>query len=175
MDEIRDATGLSKATLYNYFPSKLELFVQVMQREVAAGATREFESLAKGLHDLPSALRQFGRSMLTALYSPEMLAMRRMVAFEAGRSNLGQLCYERGPKRGDAMMTELLKQAMDERRLRKADPGVAAHHLRALIEAEFQHLLLFGLTIPVTSKRIGTAVDRAVEVFLTAYAPSAKT
>jgi len=174
MDVIRDAAGVSKATLYNYFPSKLELFVEVIQREAAASVGQEFASLAAGVHDLSATLRQHARSVLTGLYSPEMLAIRRMVAFESGRSDLGRVCYERGPSKGEAMTRELLQQAMDEGALRQADPAVAAHHLRALIESEFVDILLFDLPISVVPERIAAAADRAIDVFMAAYGAGGK-
>jgi len=173
MSEICARVGGSKATLYNYFPSKEELFFEVMFLSTEA----EFEATHKALdpttEDIGASLKNFGERFLTLLCSPEVLAVRRLIVAESGRSELGRLCYTRGPKRSQAEVSRFLASAMAQGRLRQADPLVATLHLRGLLEAELLDRFFFQVDDAVSKKEIKAITERAICVFMAAYGPEA--
>lgn len=168
MSEIAARVGGSKATLYNYFPSKESLFTAVVQ----SVAEREFGKLfavLKPSEDLRAVLQAYGEQYLDTILSPTMLSLRRTVQHEADRNNVGRLVFENGPKVVWTALAEFLKVAMDAKQLRAADPWVAAMHLRALIESELLDYHLLAVAEEVAHKGRAEVVARAVDVFLTAY------
>ena len=94
MSEIRARIGGSKATLYNYFPSKEKLFFEVMSQatELELGAITA--ALNPEAVDLKQELLHFGQRLLPTLYSPEAIAIRRLAIAELGHSNIGKVVFE---------------------------------------------------------------------------------
>jgi len=172
MSEICTRVGGSKATLYNYFPSKEELFFEVMFRSTEAEFEATHRALDPSTDDVAASLRRFGEQLVALLYSEKVLSVRRLIIAESGRSHLGHLCYARGPERSQAMMAEFLASAMDKGKLRPADPRVATLHLRALLEAELLDCVLFHIDRPEEAGSITSIVSRAIDVFMIAYGPT---
>jgi AcrR family transcriptional regulator len=169
MSDIRARIGGSKATLYNYFPSKEKLFFEVMHQ----AKTHELEETAGGLnpeaHDLKQELMRFGQKFLTVLYSPEAIAIRHLTIAESRRSDSGKLSYERAVVPIEKHLAEFLKKAMKRGELRTADAKIAAIHLLSLLESELLQRVLLGVLESVKPEVISGAVRRAVEVFMSGY------
>ncbi len=171
MSAICERLGYSKATLYNYFASKEELFSAVVFEATEAEFEATLAALDPTLQDMTEVLEKFGRGLLTLLYSPQVLAVRRLIVAEAGRSDLGRKCYALGPERSEAVAAAYLQQAMDAGKLRQADPRIAALHLRALLEAEWLDRFLFQTLEPISDQAINATVQRAIAAFMAAYGP----
>lgn len=169
MSEICARVGGSKATIYNYFSSKEELFFEVMYDMTE----KEFESvvvlLSKVASDVRETLLDFGKGMLKLLYAPDVVAARRMMIAESGRSDLGKRCFERGPKRAQEHVAAFLSSAMQDGKLLQADPGIAARHLFGLLESEIFELFMLRVQEKLGKKEIEAVTTRAVDVFLAAY------
>lgn len=168
MAEIAARVGGSKATLYGYFPSKQELFVEVANRAAAKHMSKAFEQLVQG-EDLNLVLRRFGERFLSLVATPQSTATYRMLIAEAGHSDIGRRFYESGPKRAETAIATFLQSEMDAGRLKKADPSVAGLHLLALLDAETLHLRLMSAGPMPTRHQLKQIVNRAVAVFLAAY------
>jgi AcrR family transcriptional regulator len=84
MSSIAARLGGSKGTLYNYYPSKEELFGAVMQYH-CAGARTTFEELLAQTGDLRERLQRFGEAYQTVVFSDVFLAVHRLVTGESGR------------------------------------------------------------------------------------------
>src|SRR5271165_6654068 len=136
MSDIRARLGGSKATLYNYFPSKEKLFYEVMYQATEHELGAITGSLNPDAEDFRQELVQFGQQLLRLLYSPEAISIRRLAIAQAGHSEIGKMCYERNTVPADKLVGEFLKQAMKRGVLRTADPKIAAAHLQSLLEAE---------------------------------------
>ena len=170
MSEVARRLGSSKETLYRHFSSKRELFASVVEEGAKADAHSIFAELST-THDLVYDLRRFGRAYLTLITSPEILAMRRIVIAEAGKSEIGKLYFEWGQKAGWKLVADRLAKAMEQAKLRHADPWTAAMHFQALCESGPYTMRLQGLTKEDPSSfEITDAVDDAVDAFLRAYA-----
>ena len=174
MSEICARVGGSKATLYNYFPSKEELFFEIMFLSTEAEFEATHLALDPTTDNIAESLRHFGEGFLKLLYSPEVQSIRRLLVSESGRSGLGRLCYERGPQCSQAMVSEFLQTAMTLGKLRQADPLVATLHLRGLLEAELLDRFLFQVQEEVTAEQIKAVTGRAVDAFMAAYGPAAR-
>jgi AcrR family transcriptional regulator len=169
MSEIRARIGGSKATLYNYFPSKEELFFEVMYKAKELEFGTITASLNPDTDDLKQELLHFGERLVPALYSPEAIAIRRLAIAELGHSNIGKVVFEGSMVPIENQVAEFLKKAMKRGGLRTSDPKTAAIHLLSLIESELLQRVLLGVMDSVKPQAVKSVVRRAVEVFLSGY------
>ena len=168
MADVAVRVGGSKATLYNYFSSKEQLFAAVMLKAAKTQAGPIFEKFRID-PDLEPALLRFGREYLPFVLSPEILAIARMCAADGERTGVGRIVNEVGIKVAWGKVAERLQQAMDEGALRKADPWQAAMHLKGLLEAGILDRRLKGCSVETGPEEIETAIVSGVDVFLRAY------
>ena len=112
MSEIRARVGGSKATLYNYFPSKEKLFFEVMYQATESELVKITASLDSEAEDVRQELLRFGQKLLTALYSPEAIALRRVAIAESGQSDIGKVVFEGATLPMEKHVTEFLRRAM---------------------------------------------------------------
>ncbi|MDP9651981.1 TetR/AcrR family transcriptional regulator [Paraburkholderia caledonica] len=167
MSEIALRSGASKATLYGYFESKEKLFAEVLLN----GADEIVDSFGLLTLDIPirDSLIRFGQDYLPAILRPSITSLRRLAIAESGRSALGRVMHEAGPKHGWAIVRDFLLKSMAAGSLKECDAGVAAQHLQALYEAELVEMAILGYRVSTTRSTILTVVTRAVDVFLAAY------
>lgn len=174
MSDIAARSGASKATLYNYFSSKEEMFAEIMSGTAADEIHEAFAQL-KSSGPVADTLAVFGEHYLNAILRPSTLSIRRLAICEGDRSNLGRTFYERGPRIGWAMLADFLSEAMEAGMLKRRNTDIAAAHLHALYEAEFVEFCLLGVPVDISPDRIAEGVARAVDVFMAAYgAPRAE-
>jgi AcrR family transcriptional regulator len=172
MAEISSRIGGSKATLYGYFESKEQLFIEVAKSVGERHLADAFAELEQTAADVRVALQRLGETMLGFLVQPDALATQRMVIAEAGHSTIGQRFYEAGPGRGLDAVAAYLQAAMDGGRLRVANARIAAQHLLALFQAETMPLRMLGVQVSTSRAHIRDAIERALAVFLAAYGVS---
>jgi AcrR family transcriptional regulator len=164
--------GGSKSTIYGYYPSKEALFLAVTQAVGERHVQPALDELAA--HDLRAGIRdilsKFSEKLAVLICSEELAATHRMVLAEVGYSNVGELFYEAGPKRGVLDISEFFRRAMDHGSMRKEDPTVAAQQFIALVQAETQQRWYYKELPPLTDEQIKGIAGRAVATFLRAYA-----
>lgn len=171
VSEITNEVGGSKATIYSHFASKEELFVECMTAAVEDYLTGTVAQIDVSGTDPGAALREFGEKILNFGSSAEMVAVRRLIIAEAGRSGIGKLFFAKLVTLR-AHVAELLSRYMASGALRADDASSAASQLRALLEAEFlEPLLLHVRDDSPDPGEIALATDRAVSAFMRAYAP----
>lgn len=172
MSDIRARIGGSKATLYNYFPSKESLLLEVMHQ----ARELELQAVVAGLdceaEDVRKELLRFGQEFLAVLYSPETIATRRLSIAESRHSEIGRISFERAILPCEKKVAEFLRAAMKRGALRTADPKIAAMHCLSLLESELLQRMLLGVIEAVKPETLASAARRAVTVFLSGYAPA---
>ncbi|MGE4321521.1 MAG: TetR/AcrR family transcriptional regulator [Sphingobium sp.] len=171
MSAIAAALGGSKATLWNYFPSKEALFAAVLDHVTTAYRARLSQIL-----DVPGDLRptllNLCTSFLEKVTSPDAIALHRLVVAEAGRfPEMGMIFYERGPRTTRLLVARFLEGAMERGLLRRDDPVTAARHLITLALSGGHQQILWGRIDAATPGRIAADARTTVDAFLRAYAP----
>ncbi|WAW10131.1 TetR/AcrR family transcriptional regulator [Oxalobacter vibrioformis] len=191
MNIIAARVGGSKTTLYNHFPSKEAIFLeivrditQVQNPDVApmidlritilTDATRNrietaLSALQGPVVNVPETLRCFGENFISFIYMPEVLAIRRLLFAESRQSEIGRLYYENGPKRARQRVADYLEKAMAAGYLKKTDAWVAAAHIRSLLDAECYEYYMLDVGESLPASRIKKMVASAVDVFMAAY------
>lgn len=171
MSEIASRVGGSKATLYNYFSSKEEIFAAVMETAASEQIHKAFQILEQE-QDLEATLVNFGVNYLNSVLSTTLMSIWKMAITEAGLSDIGYQFYENGPKRGWSELSDYLKTKMNTGHLMQTDSMTCALHLKALIESElFLPVALHAIPFPEQAQ-IEMTVSHAVRVFLRAYHPA---
>ena len=168
MGEIAKAAGVSKGTLYSYFPSKEALFERLI--------LDERNGLAEALFQLPyddpdtrAVLRRLGLSFLEALSRPEHIASVRMVIGAAEKiPRIGRTFYEAGPRQGTRRLAAYLDRQVAAGRLAIADTAEAAAQFLDLCSGQVMKRLLFAAA-PPDRAMLERQVDAALHVFFAAY------
>src|ERR1700757_4392358 len=70
------------------------------------------------------------------------------------RSNVGRTLYESGPKRGLMNLGDFLAGAIEVGTIRPCDPGIAAQHLLALLEAELLEIATLGYEVKASRAKL---------------------
>jgi AcrR family transcriptional regulator len=170
MSSIAARVGGSKATLYNYFSSKEELFVAMVQDQCDRSHALLFDFDAGG-GDFIEALRRLGERFVRLMLSDEILAMHRLVIAEAGRfPELGKTLYDAGPKRGQARLSALLRNEMHRNGLQTDDIERAARQLMDLCLTDLYRQRLWNVRGPATAEEVRANVDDALKTFIAAHA-----
>jgi AcrR family transcriptional regulator len=169
MSEIRARIGGSKATLYNYFPSKEKLFFEVMYHAKELELATITHTLNPDADGVKEELLHFGQRLLAALYSPDAIAIRRLAIAEARQSNIGKIVFEGAMVPIEKQVAEFLRKGMKRGSLRTGDPKTAAMQLLSLLESEFLQRVLLGVVNSVKPEALNSAARRAVETFLSGY------
>ncbi len=169
MSQIAVRVGGSKATLYNYFPSKKELFVALADEEATRIFTPMFD-VSEMQGNIRTVLVKFVRRFLALLLSDDLIAFYRLVVSETVRfPEIGLTTYEIGIKHSIDRMVEYFDEAMERGDLRRANVLVAAEQFLDLCAGHLHRKRLWGVVDGVTPEEIEIQAERTVATFLAAY------
>jgi AcrR family transcriptional regulator len=164
MSTIAARLGGSKATLYKYFPSKEQLFEEMMAESCAAvlAALRKPELPHNSVRAL---LRAYGSRCLRALFTQDALNLIRLIYAEGARfPEVGRTFFENGP---DLVIQELAKHLTQLARrglIRCADPLSTAHQFLGMILGNSHMRVACGLAPMPTEADFDAQVEHAVEL-----------
>ncbi|MBR9764243.1 MAG: TetR/AcrR family transcriptional regulator [Rhodobacteraceae bacterium] len=171
VDEIAREAGVSKATLYSYFPDKRLLFFEIARCECSRQAEAAQDVV---IPDLPARalLTAAARKIVGNLSSPMMISMFRVAAAEAGRfPELARDFYAKGPQMAHRMLTAYLSGAAARGELKIENPDMAAAQFAELCKAGLMPKLLFGIIDKVPDAEGELVAREAVETFMARYGP----
>jgi AcrR family transcriptional regulator len=132
LEDIAKRAGLSKGTIYLYFPNKEELFREVIRNTVIASIERGEERF-EALGDPLQALDAWMVGYWGWLSSPVFPAMHRLVNSEFHSfPDIAAFYAHEVVERAHRLVRGMLERAMDTGQLRRMDPLVAARMLSAL-------------------------------------------
>lgn len=171
MSAIAAKRGGSKGTLWNYFPSKEDLFTAVIDHATIA-FRRQLSETLDPCGDINLTLRNFCRKLLTKVTSPDAIALGRLVIAEAGRfPEVGRIFHDRAPRLTVALLADFLSGAMERGQIRAGDPFDCAQFLTQLCMGRSQQQLWLRLIDSIGPERIDAEVERTLDLFMRAYAP----
>lgn len=169
VDDIARAAGVSKATLYSYFPDKCLLFSEVAriecnrQAEEALDVIGENAPIEEVLHEAADRIVRF------FLSSFGQQVYRICVAESFRFPELGRRFYESGPELVRARMIQVLQPYVDRGVLRIDDMELAANQFGELCKSDLFVRCLCGIRCDITEADIERVVTGAVEMFLARY------
>ncbi|KAA9001345.1 TetR/AcrR family transcriptional regulator [Affinibrenneria salicis] len=170
MNEVAKRVGGSKATLYNYFSSKEELFETVVRtystRFLTDAASQLTAANSKGLN-FEQKLTQFGEGMLQVLSGDnQALQIYRVVVGEAGHSDIGKLFRESGSEESMEKLAQTMAEAMAKGELGEGEPMLRAQQFTSLVKSEVDVVVLQRELPRFSDAQIKVMVKNAVRLFL---------
>lgn len=169
VDNIAKAAGVSKATLYSYFPDKRHLFTEVAHTECqrqSAKATTNIDMNAPASQVLHAAAIH----MIGFFTSKFGLQMFRICVAETERfPELGQEFYKSGPIRLRDSLVLYFEQAIAKGELEIDDVDLAAHQFSELCKSVIFPRMIFGVQTEFTQPEIERVATGAVDMFMARY------
>lgn len=173
VDDIAREAGVSKATLYSYFPDKRLLFAEVARCECARQAD-EAEALIGCDMSVREALTVAAAKMVDFFTSDFGMGMFRLCLAEADRfPDLGRTFYESGPALARARIAAYLREAAGRGELAIEDFDLAADQFAELCKADLFARLAFGVGGRFAEADRARIVTGAVDMFLARYGATA--
>lgn len=172
MDRIAARAGVSKATVYSYFPDKKLLFLEAARTEINRRAL-DAESGIPENAPVPLVL-EFTARILIGFYLSEFgkNLFRITIAEVESFPELAQMFYDSGSKMVKARLSEYFAHVSGEGALDIDDAQLAAAQYIELCKADIFDRSMLGLTPQVTEAEIDRVVDGAVQMFLARYGVS---
>jgi TetR/AcrR family transcriptional regulator, mexJK operon transcriptional repressor len=174
MEDIAALAGLTKRTLYNNYPDKDALFVQI-----AADSIAYAEQFARGLHEeftvgitaanLRATLHDLGERLALGIARPEVFALRRLLIGEARAfPELAREYFDRAPGSVIEALASGFEHLGERGLLRLSDARSAAVQFAYLVAGEaLDRGVLIGATPP--KQQVITGAREGVETFLARY------
>ncbi|MBR9652414.1 TetR/AcrR family transcriptional regulator [Thalassovita aquimarina] len=169
VDDIAKAAGVSKATLYSYFPDKRLLFMEVARSECDRQA---YETAEPTDFNAPprDILRLLGRKTLEIITSEFSQRIFRICVGESERfPELGREFYQTGPLEGRRRLSEYLRRSCARGELQIEDFDLAADQFIELCRVDIFPRVILGVDTEFSQAEIDRVVDGAVDMFMARY------
>jgi AcrR family transcriptional regulator len=171
VDDIAKEAGVSKATLYAYFPDKRLLFLEIAKAECRRQA-EEAEAQIDEAIPVAQVLRLAAEKLTAFLVSDFGQRIFRIAVAEAATfPALAHEFYHYGPKLVHDRIAHFLRCAVDREELVIDDIDLAAEQFTQLCKAGIHDRLVFGVgddscCAPAAVARV---IDGAVQMFMARY------
>lgn len=169
VDDIARAAGVSKATLYSYFPDKRQLFMEVATTECTHMADRTLELVGEG-KPVREVLSVAASQLVRFLLSDFAQQCFRICVAERDRfPELGRAFYAAGPEMGRKRLSDYMTCAAENGELVIDDVDMAAEQFSELCKVRLWTRAVFGIQDTFSTREIDEVVHNAVETFLARY------
>ncbi|MBN9497426.1 MAG: TetR/AcrR family transcriptional regulator [Alphaproteobacteria bacterium] len=171
MNDITKAAGVSKGTVYAYFPSKEALFEALIRedRRIQAEQICRFSADDENVADV---LREIARNIVDAVTRPGHMAhLRTVIAASAKFPSIGHAFYEAGPMYGAGRLAAYLDRQVSAGRLSIGDTQRAAFQFIDLCLTRPLKQMLFCVIETPDPAEMAKAIDSAIAMFMAAYGP----
>lgn len=178
LDEVASLASVSKMTIYKHFSDKETLFVAIvtgMVNKASDAVHAELQELGDS-GDVEADLRDLACRQLNLVMQPQMMQLRRLVIGEVKRfPRLGQVFYDRGPKRTIEALAQAFGRLAAKGLLKLEDPRLAAEQFNWLVMSQplNQAMLLGDEAIP-DAEETRRHIGKGVAMFLAAYSTGPK-
>ena len=169
VDDIAREAGVSKATLYSYFPDKRLLFMEVAKAECHRQAD-EASALITDTAPVADVLRLAAERITDFVLSEFGQRVFRICVAESDRfPGLGHEFYHSGPLMIRVRVADYIGKAVARGELVVEDVNFAAEQFLQLCKADLHERMIFGMADccgPSDRKRV---IDGAVQMFMARY------
>ena len=132
LEDIAKRAGLSKGTIYLYFPNKEELFREMVRDTVVSKIERREEEINSMTGSATDALIRFMRGHWTFIRSPQFAPLFRLIHAEIHHfPDLARFYAEEVVARGQRLVASIIERGIASGEFREVEPLAAARMLTA--------------------------------------------
>ena len=167
-DLIQKKAGVSKATLYNHFPTKESLFASVVNTQCKL-FVEQVRAISLPDTHFSESLFRIGEAYLTLLLAPENQALFRAVVAEAPRfPGLAKTFYDAGPASILPVIAEAVNRALQKHELavNGCEPLRLATDFITVLRGKSQMYCLLHPDFIPDQNTIAEWVNEAVDILL---------
>ena len=171
MDLITDTAGVSKATIYVYFPSKEDLLLALIEHEVRSNERRVIWEPGAEPTEPEEDLRGIAKRLMTLFLDLRFRdrAFHRLIEDQVATfPKIGRAVFAAGPQALIAQMSSYLSMAKARGLLDIPDVQLAATQFISLVRSDLHLRRKFLVPLPA-KKELDAIVEGSVQVFLAAY------
>jgi AcrR family transcriptional regulator len=159
VEDVARRAGLSKGSVYLYFPSKDALLEGIVKRAIAPVADEAMVPLAQFEGDPRVAITMIMRRLSEVMRDPKRMAIPGLIMREASQfPQIAQMYRREVLDRVIPALIGLLQRGIDNGYLREVDPELT---VRSIIGPIGAHLVIAGVFGIVPAD--GLAIDRLIE------------
>ena len=168
MDRIAATAGVSKRTVYNHFPSKEELFAEILNR-LWNSITAEQDMPYRSQAPLQEQLQTLLQAKLQLLADENFLDLARIaIAATIHSPERAQDMVSRMGEREEGL-TAWIRQAQADGRLKPVEPAFAAQQMHGLLKT-FAFWPQVSMGQPsLTQEEQSRVIESALDMFLSRY------
>jgi TetR/AcrR family transcriptional regulator of autoinduction and epiphytic fitness len=168
MDKIAATAGVSKRTVYNHFPSKEELFAEILN-QLWARVTAEQEMPYSPDLPLRDQMQRILSAKLAMMGDDNFLDLARVAIAAAIHSPERAQSMVARVGEGEEGLTVWIRAAQADGRLKAVAPEFAAQQLQGLLKS-FAFWPQISMGMPgLLPEMQSTVVDSALDMFLACY------
>jgi AcrR family transcriptional regulator len=169
VDDIARQAGVSKATLYSYFPDKKLLFLEVASMQCYRQADEALLTIDQS-QPPEIVLRQVATRFHDFMLSELGQKIFRVCVGESDRfPELGRRFYQSGPMLLREKLGGYLKTACARGELQVDDFDLAADQFAEMCKADLWVKMIFGMQSTFTQAERDRVVDGAIATFMARY------
>lgn len=173
LEAIARDSGVSKVTIYSYFPSKEALYEAALCARTDADMGKDIFAHLDPARPSESLLR-IGRQFLKLMRADEVIGKHRTIYGEATQQPaLSRIFYDSGPRKILDNMGEFLRTCIEAGSLRVADVPMAAEQFLSLFLGDGHIRAMLGLGKP-SAEQDERLVQASVALFMKGYGLDAK-
>ena len=129
-EEVARAAGVSKGTLYLYFPSKEELLKAVIQHFLGSEIEAGIADAAAAAGPTPQAMEELLVTWWKRIYEGPASGVFKLVMTEVRNfPEIGEFYVDRVVRPGEAIVSGLLRRGIEQGEFRPVDIDVAVHSI----------------------------------------------
>lgn len=168
MDKIAATAGVSKRTVYNHFPSKEELFTEILNK-LWASSVAQLDVSYSSAQPLRDQLRVLLQAKMKMMSDANFLDLARVaIAATIHSPERAQGIVNRLSEREEGF-TLWVRAAQEDGRLKAVDPCFAAHQVQSLLKAFafWPQITLGQPTLDAATQ--ANVIESAMDLFLAGY------